>query len=211
MFIQFLLFVAALGGVVSPTGTCIDQQSLAANHATIVIADTIWLANPSFEDKPGASLIPKGWISKTKGSTPDIMPGAWGINASPHGGLTCLGLVVREDNTSEDIAQVLSEPLKSGECYAFQIWLKSLPKYVGYNQPCQLRVYGGTDGGRDVLLAQSPLITQGDWKEYKLQFTPRQNCTSITLVAWYGPGVMFKYKGNILLDDISPIVRCNRA
>ena len=173
--------------------------------------DTIYFRNPSFEGNPGASIIPDQWLSQTKGSTPDLLPGAWNLQPAPLEGNTCLGLVVREDNTSEDLSQVLSKPLKSNECYEFYAWLSTLPKYVGYNQPCQLRIYGGTTGNKEELLAQSPLISSNQWNRYKFQFTTKKEIKSITLVAWYGPGVMFKYKGNILVDNLSPIVRCDRA
>jgi hypothetical protein len=173
--------------------------------------DTIFFRNPSFDGKPGESMLPKEWTSQTKGSTPDIFPGAWKLQKTPHHGNTCLGLVVREDNTSEDITQELNTPLLSGECYEFQVWLSTLPKYVGYDHACQLRIYGGDSNGKEELLDASALVSNQDWQQFKFQFTPKRRIKFLSFVAWYGPGVMFKYKGNILMDDLSPIIHCDRA
>jgi hypothetical protein len=182
-----------------------------STKATAPAPDSILFRNPSFEDKPGESIIPNEWLIGTKGSTPDILPGAWGLTATPHGGKTCLGLVVRNDNTVEDVAQILSRSLNSGQCYEFTVWLSRLNKYRGFNHACQLRVYGGDNGEHGELLATSKLISSTAWTEHKLQFTPKKNIKSITLVAYYGPGMLFKYNGNILIDDLGPILKCDRA
>jgi hypothetical protein len=173
--------------------------------------DSILFRNASFEDKPGESIIPNEWILGTKGSTPDILPGAWGLSATPHGGKTCLGLVVRNDNTTEDVAQILSRSLDAGQCYELSVWLTRLAKYRGFNHACQLRIYGGEKGEKGELLASSKLISSTNWTEHKLQFTPKSNIKSITLVAYYGPGMLYKYNGNILIDDLGPIFKCDRA
>jgi hypothetical protein len=177
----------------------------------LVVADTIYFRNPSFEGMSGESMTPSEWIVNTPGSTPDLLPGAWKLKATPHEGATCLGLVVRNDKTTEDITQVLSEQLKADQCYEFKAWLSRLPKYVGFDHPCQLRIYGGQNGGREELLTSTNLITNTDWKEFKIQFTPKKNTKTLTFVAWYGPGITFKYNGNLLIDDLSVILKCNRA
>jgi hypothetical protein len=173
---------------------------------------SIRLYNPSFEDKPRASAVPAGWRTQTPGSTPDIMPGAWEVNCTPQDGRSCLALVTREDGTVEDIGQALEKMLKKDSCYTFSIQLSHSSKYVGYNLPVRLRVWGGAQPGqKQVLLATTPLISHSEWKEYKLQFVPTSYLKSITLEAYYAPGTMFKYRGNILLDNCSVIWRCDRA
>ncbi|MDX2134017.1 MAG: hypothetical protein SFV52_04500 [Saprospiraceae bacterium] len=167
--------------------------------------------NPSFEDEPRASASPAGWTSYTPGSTPDIFPGAWGLQAPAADGKTCLGLVTRTDGSTEDVSQNLQQPLQAGVCYKFSIRLAHLPQYVGYNQAVRLRIWGGTEGRRTELLAGSPLIHHPDWREYTFEFIPDQEVRCITFEAYFGPGVMFRYKGNILLDLVSPIIRCDRA
>ena len=159
-----------------------------------------------------ASAIPKGWHTITPGSTPDILPGAWGIEFAPQAGNTCIGLVVRHDGTSEDIAQALGESLAADACYTFSIYLAHVDKYVGFNHPARIRVWGSAvRGEKGTLLTASPLINHSDWRQYQLQFFTKETVRYLTLEAWYGPGVIFKYNGNILLDNCSPIEKCARA
>jgi hypothetical protein len=170
------------------------------------------IRNPSFEDKPGHSKSPKGWHSDTPGSTPDILPGAWGINFTAQEGSTCVGLVAREDGSVEDIAQALPQSLKADSCYTFSIYLAKAPSYVGYNNPLRLRIWGSAKrGAKEMLLESSPLIDHNGWKKYQFQFVPPRDMRYITFEAWYGPGITFKYKGNILLDNCSAIEKCDRA
>ncbi|MBK8554546.1 MAG: hypothetical protein IPL65_01675 [Lewinellaceae bacterium] len=168
--------------------------------------------NASFEDTPRASAAPAGWRSWTLGSTPDIMPGAWGVQCKPQDGTSCLALVTREDGTTEDVSQVLSSPLKKDSCYTFTLYLANSPEYVGFNLPVRLRVWGSAQPGKkEVLLASSPLVDNKEWRLYKFQFVPSRDLRSITFEAYYAPGTLFKYRGNILLDHCSPIERCYRA
>jgi len=169
------------------------------------------LTNASFEGTPAASAIPDGWMSISPGSTPDILPGAWGLMAAPFHGNTFIGLVTRDDGTREDISQNLPVALSPGVCYRFSVYLAHLPEYVGYNQPLRLRVWGGPQNKRTELLASSPLVMHTDWRKYTFEFIPDQSVRCITLEAYYGPGVIFYYKGNILLDNCSPVERCDRA
>ncbi|HND88166.1 MAG TPA: hypothetical protein PK971_07555 [Saprospiraceae bacterium] len=172
----------------------------------------IHLQNPSFEDAPQQSAAPHGWQYFSPGSTPDIQPGIWGVQMAAQEGSTYVGLVAREDGTTEDVGQTLREDLLGGVCYEFSIYLAHSPKYAGYNHPLRLQVWGAASkGAKEQLLASSPLINHAEWKAYKLQFVPSRTLRYITLQAWYGPGVLFKYKGNILLDNCSPIERCDRA
>ena len=175
-------------------------------------SDKIYLRNPSFEDAPRASASPAGWHTSTPGSTPDILPGAWGIEFAPQDGKTCIGVVTRSDGTTENISQALAEPLASGVCYTFSVYLAHVEKYVGFNHPVRIRVWGSaTKGDKGVLLDASPLINHSDWRTYKFQFFAQGAVRYLTLEAWYAPGTTFKYNGNILLDHCSPIEKCARA
>ena len=171
----------------------------------------IYLQNPSFEDTPRASACPAGWASYTNGSTPDIMPGAWDVQIPPQEGRSCVALVTREDGTCEDISQRLPQPLKPGTCYTFRIYLAHAVQYVGYNHPARLRIWGGAGRSKQQLLASSMLIDHEGWKEYKFQFVPNHTMRYITFEAFFAPGAMFRYRGNIVLDNCSPIERCDRA
>jgi hypothetical protein len=175
-------------------------------------SDKIQFWNPSFEDAPGTGKCPKGWYTGNQGSTPDILPGAWEIMFPAQEGKTCMGLIVREDGTHEDISQSISEPLLAGKCYTFTLYLAHSPKYVGYNKPTRLRIWGRSEqGGRSQILATSPLIDHSDWRQYKFELSPSSNVTQLIFEADYAPGVVFKYKGNILLDNCSPLEKCLRA
>jgi hypothetical protein len=172
----------------------------------------VHLYNPSFEDTPRASASPAGWRSWTPGSTPDIMPGAWGVDFAPQDGQSCVALVTREDGTVEDISQALSEPLLRDTCYTLSIYLAHSDQYVGYNLPGRIRIWGGEKPGvKTELLSVSPLISNQSWKMYRFRFVPTRDLRSITLEAFYAPGTLFKYRGNILLDNCSEIKKCNRA
>lgn len=171
----------------------------------------LYLQNPSFEDRPRASACPAGWSSFTPGSTPDIMPGAWDIQVPPQDGKTCLALVTREDGTREDVTQQLPQTLKAGTCYTFSIYLAHAPQYVGYNHPVRLRIWGGAGRGKDQLLTSSALVSHTEWRQYKFQFVPNRDIRYITLEAYFAPGALFHYRGNIVLDNCSPIERCDRA
>ncbi len=172
----------------------------------------IYFRNPSFEDTPGTGKCPKGWHAGYLGSTPDLLPGAWDIMFQPQDGKTCLGLIVREDGTREDISQRLAEPLVGGACYTFSIYLAHAPKYVGYNKPTRLRIFGYAErGGKGALLASSPLIDHADWRQYKFELSPKTNITELVFEVDYAPGVVFKYRGNLLLDNCSPLEKCVRA
>jgi hypothetical protein len=177
-----------------------------------IYEEKILFNNPSFEGKAGASQTPQGWYSFTQGSTPDLLPGAWGVQAPAYAGNTCLGLVTREDGTREDVGQLLNKTLETGTCYTFTMYLNFAPSYVGYNNPIRLRIWGGNEKGeKTMLLTSSPLIDNTTWKEYKFQFVPKSNVKYLTFEAYYAPGVIFFYKGNVLLDNVSAIERCDRA
>lgn len=172
----------------------------------------IYFRNPSFEDTPGTGKSPKGWFTNRQGSTPDILPGAWEIMFPAQEGKTCLGLITREDGTYEEIEQALGEPLTGGKCYEFSLFLAHSPKYVGYNKPVRLRIWGCSDmGGSCELLDTSPLIDHSDWRTYKFELNPSGKVGVLIFEAYYAPGVLFKYKGNLLLDNCSPLEKCVRA
>lgn len=171
------------------------------------------LANPSFEDpNPREARFPEGWSSQTPNNTPDLLPGAWGLQAAPFHGNTCLGLVTRDDGGVENVGQRLSNPLRPLECYTLSLHLCKAAQYVGYHQPCRLRIWGGSQpGSKQVLLATSTLVSHTDWRKYEFTFTPKVPVESLTFEAYYAPGASFKYKGNILLDHCSAIEKCVKA
>ena len=172
----------------------------------------IYFRNPSFEDFPKASSSPAGWHTITPGSTPDILPGAWGLEFLPQDGNTCIGLVIRHDGSTENIAHALAEPLEAEVCYSFSVHLAHIEKYVGFDNPARIRVWGSVSKTeKGTLLCSSPLINHSDWRNYTFQFFTKETVRYLTLEAWYAPGTTFKYNGNIVLDHCSPIEKCARA
>ncbi len=169
------------------------------------------LVNPSFEGAASDATLPLGWVTSTKACTPDILPGYWGVYQEAEEGDTYLGLITRPDGSWEAIAQALPRTLYQGECYRFSVALAHSRTYSGYNGALKLRVYGGKHRqDRSYLLYESSLVDHSFWKTYLLQFTLAKDIRYLIFEA-YHKDPPFSYSGNILLDNISPIVACPRA
>lgn len=166
--------------------------------------------NGSFEGQPQDATIPVGWLACQPGTTPDILPGFWGVYQDPSEGNTYLGLITREDGSWESIGQRLSQPAVTGKCYSFSIDLAHARTYSGYNQPIRLRVWGGDARcSQRQLLYESPEINHSAWRTYAVIFTAKQPIAYITLEA-YSPRSMPR-RGNLLLDNMRPLRPCPRA
>lgn len=175
-------------------------------------AEVIKFTNPSFEGTAGVSTPIGGWASFTPESSPDLLPGAWNEMHEASHGATCLGLVIRKDGTSEDIGQFLQEPIQKGVCYKFSADLAKATHYARHKKPARIRIWGGTKKGeKKQVLASSPLVSHIEWKRYTLRFVPKETYTYLIIEAYYAPGAIFKYQGNILVDNLSVIERCIRA
>src|SRR5689334_15278944 len=53
-----------------------------------LFSQVIELFNPSFEDTPQDATMPQGWTGCKEGTTPDILPGFWGVYTPPSDGQT---------------------------------------------------------------------------------------------------------------------------
>ena len=187
--------------------------------------DLTYFVNPSFEDLPKCCEAPTGWYNcgKAEESPPDIQPGSFQVTKTPSHGETYLGLVVRDNETWEGVAQRLSRPLEQEECYEFSVDLCRAELYlslsrttgeeVNYATPAKIRVWGGTgycDKGE--MLYETPLITTTRWLTYTFRLTPKKsNYTYILIEAYFKTPTLFPYNGNILLDNASAIkkIDCN--
>jgi Carbohydrate binding domain len=168
--------------------------------------------NPSFEGVPQDATTPTGWVTCGENSTPDILPGFWGVNTEASDGSTFVGLTTREDGTWEAIGQKLRKPIKADECYVLSLDLARSNAYAGYNNPIKVKIWGGEKRcKKDQLLAESKLINHNDWKTYRFLLNPKKDYPFITFEAHYASGLYFAYKGNILIDNCSPIKLCPRA
>ncbi|MEZ5039868.1 MAG: OmpA family protein [Saprospiraceae bacterium] len=186
------------------------------------VEGTIKLKNPSFEDYPRVSSAPSGWLDcGFPGETePDVQPSPnneFKVSKMANHGYTYLGMVVRDNDTWESVGQKLSEPLKKGTCYRFTIDLARSNSYISqtkttgqdanYNTPAKLRIYGGFGYcDKKILLGESSLVINYNWKEYIFKFEPVDDYSYIILEAFYQTPTLFPYNGNILLDNASDIV-----
>ena len=131
----------------------------------------ITLDNASFEGVSDDATMPTGWHACKAGTTPDILPGPWGVVKEAYDGDTYAGLITRENGTWESIEQRLSAPMMGGECYSFSLFLAYSKKYAGYNLPLKLRIWGSaTRCSKDQLLAQTKFVNHTDWRKYDFEF-----------------------------------------
>ena len=62
-------------------------------------ANPIYWQNASFEGEPQDATVPIGWLACEPFTTPDILPGFWGIFQEASEGETYVGLITRENGT----------------------------------------------------------------------------------------------------------------
>jgi hypothetical protein len=176
-----------------------------------LVAQHIEIANASFDGEPADATMPQGWMSCKEGTTPDILPGYWGVYNEPSDGNTYLGLITRKNNTWESIGQRFPAVLEKGSCYAWALDLAHSDTYTGYNGPIKLRVWiSKTKCSKDQMIFESPLIEHLTWKTYKIKFTPDDDYQYILLEAFYSEEE-FSHKGNILIDRLRAIQGCDRT
>ncbi len=179
--------------------------------------ETIFLTNPSFEDIPRHSTAPRGWLNCgfAGESDVDIHPtGTFSVVKRPQDGNTYLGMVVRDNDTWEQVAQPLSTSMVAGSGHEFSIFFARSDTYISvskltderanYNTAAKLRIYGGFEGcERSTMLAETNLIIHTRWIEYNLKLEPKEDFTYIIFEAFYNTPTLFPYNGNLLLDNAS--------
>lgn len=172
----------------------------------------IVLKNPSFEGEPREDQTPNGWFPWGNYTTPDILPGPWDVIMRPNQGRSYVGLIARTEGTWEMMGQELTTLLKKNDCYRFTVALARGTTYAGYNNPVRFRMWGGNaPGDKKQLLADSDPIAHGEWKSYEFYFFPDADYKYILIEPAYKDGKDYPYNGNILVDNFTPIVICQRA
>lgn len=167
--------------------------------------------NPSFEGEPADATVPVGWLPCEEGTTPDILPGFWGVYREASEGDTFLGLITRADGTWESITQRLDKTLNKDECFKFSVDLARSPTYNQYNRLIKLRVWGSSyKCDKDQLLLETAIIDHTFWKTYEVNFYAEKPINYIIFEAFYDEG-SYQHPGNILLDNLSSIKLCPRA
>lgn len=181
--------------------------------------EPIVLENSSFEDMPRHSRQPRNWYDCgfPNESPPDTQPGQFDVTQVANDGDSYMGLVVRENDTWEMVAQRLSAPLEGGKCYEFSIFLSRSELYLSptkddtlamknHTTPVKLRIWGGSGYcSKSELLAESSLVINTRWLEYNFKFEPKSTHMYILFEAFYKTPTLFPYNGNILIDNASPI------
>jgi len=171
----------------------------------------IHLKNASFEGEAQDATVPLGWFECTAYTTPDILPGVWGVYEEAEEGETYVGLITRANGTWESIGQRLPVPLEKGDCFSFYLFLAHSKTYSGYNKPIKLRIWGGTTRcEKDQLLLETDFVKHRKWKRYDAQFSAEKTINYFILEAFYSEEP-YSHLGNILIDQISPIRKCSRA
>ncbi len=187
--------------------------------------DVIHFVNPSFEDLPKSGDAPVGWYDcgKTGETPPDVQPGFYSVNKPPKHGDTYLGLVVRDNDTWEAVAQRLSKPIAVNHCYDFTVDIcrseiyvsasKTTGQQANYTRPCRLLIWGGYGFcDKKELLYQSAEVTHDRWLTTPVRLAPKNGSyTHLLFEAYYMQPTLFAYNGNILLDNLTPIqeLDCN--
>lgn len=169
------------------------------------------LNNASFEGIPADASMPAGWFSASDGTTPDILPGYWGVYEEPNDGETYVGLITRQDGSFESISQRLVSPLQKQSCYNFAIRLAHSKTYSGYNKELYLRIWiTDTKNKRQQLIYQSEKVDNEEWQTINIDFVPKKDMHYIILEAYISDNRV-SHKGNILIDNISPILICDKV
>jgi len=180
----------------------------------------ISLNNPSFEDIARHSTPPRGWFDCgfANETAPDTQPnGTFSVTRPAEDGNTYIGMVVRDNDTWEAVSQRLSSSLKSGQCYAFSVYLCRSEVYysqsrvtnrqANYTTPAKLRIYGGFDHcDRAQMLGETSVVINTRWIEYRFKFEPEADYSHLLFEAFYNTPTLFPYNGNILMDNASDLV-----
>jgi hypothetical protein len=174
-------------------------------------SQVIRLENASFEGEPRDASVPMAWHGCEEGTTPDILPGPWGVYLEANDGDTYVGLITRDNGTWESIGQRLSSVLQQNTCYTFSMDLAHSNSYSGYNGAIRLRIWGGASKcEKTQLLVETEAINEPEWKNFIFQFKSQESIQYLILEAYF-PDSESEFRGNLLIDDISPIRPCSRT
>lgn len=178
---------------------------------TLPLYAQIQLNNASFEEEPADATTPMGWFECTESTTPDILPGFWGVYGDASEGDTYVGIITRGNGTFESIGQRVSTFFAAETCYEFTVDLANSDTYVGFFNPIRLRIWiSDIKCKRKQLIYESPLIDHKDWKTYPIQFTPEKSSNYIFFEAYHSYK-NFSYMGNVLIDNVSTILLCSKT
>jgi len=180
--------------------------------ATFSTFSQISFENPSFEGEPQDATVPASWIGCEPLTTPDILPGFWGVYTEPSDGETYLGIITREGGSFESFGQRLSEKLAPKICYVFSVDLAHSRTYAGYNGKIKLKIWGsGEKCGKDQLIYDSGVISNAEFKKHVVKFKAVKEMKYILFEASFDEKKSKRYNGNLLMDNLSIIKPCNKV
>ena len=178
---------------------------------TILSAQPARMLNSSFEGEPRDATVPRGWFICKDGTTPDILPGPWGVYTEAIDGETYVGLITRENGTWEAIGQKLTEKIIEGRCYQMSLYVARSDTYADYHDPIKLRIWcGKSKCDREQLILETDFIRDTEWEKLEFKFTAKSDMSYILIEAFIREG-SFSHRGNVLIDNISAIIQCGRS
>ncbi len=186
--------------------------------------ELIFFKNSSFEGQQGASKLPEGWQACSLSGaelSADIQPGSFGVRLVPFSGKSYLSLVGNDDGSIEAIKQTLNVPLQGGKCYRLSVYLAKSAQYqnqsratsslCSFDKPLKFVLWGATSDScifdTDNWLAETKPIHHNGWKKYVFYIQPPKNYSILVFQVSHVDNKI--YNGNILLDNVSPIVLVN--
>ena len=183
----------------------------------------IHLKNPSFElnRKAMSGETPVFWddLGEEFESPPDIQPGYFAVKKAALHGDYNLGMVVRDNATFESIGQLLDGKLLKDSLYSFTAALARSDVYISlsrttrqqsnYTEACVLQIIGTNKKNKQSeLLAETTPVEHTDWKNYRFELRPQSDDYDyLQLKVFYVVGSIEAYNGNILIDNLSPIIQ----
>ena len=177
---------------------------------TQLITAQSFLNNPSFEDDPADATTPQEWMVCTSRSTPDILPGSWGVELEAEDGETYIGLITRQDQSKEHITQRLRPKFKKNACYQVAVSLAHSDVYAGYTGEAKINIWIGTKKCKlDQLIFSSPVIQNTDWKSFTTEFVSQKKSKYIYIEV-LNPENKTNSKGHVLIDYLR-LKECIRA
>jgi len=190
---------------------------LAAGLTAAAAQAPVSLVNPSFEGRTGHSQTPEGWknCGQPGESPPDVQPDfTFGVRQPSMHGRSYIGMVARDNNTTECVYQALAQPLLGGQCYQFSLYAsrsdiyesqsRLTGEYANFNKPLMINIWGGaqTDNAMIPLGAIGP-VWHTEWVRYDLELWVSETCNTLYIEADFTSKT--PYNGNVLIDDLSEL------
>lgn len=185
----------------------------------------IHLKNPSFELDQDfrCSQTPKFWenLGQEFDTPPDVQPGCFDVSTAASHGSLYLSMVVRENGSCEKLGQPLEQWLERDSTYAFSITLarsavframsKTSNMDAYFTQACALQVIGFNEKTKSTeVLAETVPVYHTEWRDYILELKPKKDRYHyLQIKAIHDPESTSPYNGNILVDNLSPIIQIN--